>query len=51
MTEGRTQGSGTDWRFKWAGSPLPWLARIRVWWWLKRCERIVKRHIKKGSNG
>ncbi len=38
-----------DWHFRYTGPGLPLLARIKVWFWLRRCERITKRAMENPS--
>ncbi len=33
------------WHFKYVGQPLPLVGRIKVWFYLRRVERLVKRQM------
>jgi hypothetical protein len=36
----------SNWKFVYTESAPTWLMRIRIWWWLKRCEWLVKRYLR-----
>ncbi len=36
-------------RLKYTGPPVSWVARIKIWFWLKRCERLIKRQMVKDA--
>ena len=34
-----------NWHFEWAGRKLSLVERVKVWFWLRRCERLIKREM------